>query len=179
MFHYEIGTGLVLSTTEQIQQTLDNPNPMLADMGEFLTSSTQDRFRTSTAPDGSRWLSNSEATYLGILGSKHTDDEGRLNNKGINRVASKRPLVGEGHLMQSIHYQISGDLLLVGSNLIYAAVPQFGATIKPKNGKTLSWKMGGQSIFAKQVKIPQREYLGISVSDESELYSIAEDHLLP
>ena len=80
--------------------------------------------------------------------------------------------------MNSIHYQISGNLLLVGSNLIYAATHQFGATIKAKNAKSLSWKVGDQSIFVKQVVIPAREYLGISLADETELYAIAEDHLL-
>ena len=96
----------------------------------------------------------------------------------LNCVASKKPLVQSNNLMNSIHYQISGNLLLVGSNLIYAATHQFGATIKAKNAKSLSWKIGDQSIFVKQVVIPAREYLGISLADETELYAIAEDHLL-
>ncbi|RZG81819.1 phage virion morphogenesis protein [Acinetobacter sp. WCHAc060033] len=178
MFSYQIKSGMVLDILNQVESTLDNPNPMLADMGEFLTSSSQDRFRTSTAPDGSKWQANSQNTYLSLLGNKHSDDDGKLNAKGINRVASKKPLVQSNNLMNSIHYQISGNLLLVGSNLIYAATHQFGATIKAKNAKSLSWKVGDQSIFVKQVVIPAREYLGISLADETELYAIAEDHLL-
>lgn len=178
MLSYEIKTGVVIDVLNHLETTLEQPNALLADMGEFLTASTQDRFRSSTAPDGTKWQANSQSTYLGILGNKHSDDEGSLNSKGVNRVMSKRPLVGDGTLMRDIHYQISGDLLLVGSNLIYAATHQFGATIKPKNGKSLSWKIGEISIFVKQVKIPAREYLGISIADETELYAIIEDHLL-
>ena len=179
MLQYELRTGVVIDVLNQIESTLENPNALLADLGEFVVQSTQDRFRTSTAPDGSRWLPNSETTYLSILGNNHSNEDGRLNNRGINRVGSKRPLVGDGTLMRDIHYQISGDLLLVGSNLIYAAVQQFGATIKAKNGKSLSWKVGNQSVFVKQVVIPARAYLGISVADEAEMYAIIQDHLLP
>lgn len=178
MLSYEIKTGVVIDVLNNLEATLEKPNALLADMGEYLTASTQDRFRTSTAPDGSKWQANSESTYLSILGNKHSDDHGKLSTKGVSRVTSKRPLVGDGTLMRDIHYQMSGNLLLVGSNLIYAATHQFGATIKAKNGKSLSWKIGEISVFVKQVKIPAREYLGISIADEKELYAIIEDHLL-
>ena len=167
MFSFEMKSGMVLDVLNQVEGTLDNPNPMLADMGEYLTSSTQERFRTSTAPDGSKWQANTQTTYLKILGKSHSDEEGKLNAKGVNRVSSKRPNMLSGNLMNSIHYQISGDLLLVGSNMIYAATQQFGAK-KGEFGNGAPWG-----------DIPAREYLGISVADEAELYAIAEDHLLP
>ena len=179
MLQYELRTGVIINLLDHIESTLATPTALLADLGEYVVQSTQERFRTSTAPDGSRWQANSENTYLSILGSQHTGNDGLLNNRGINRVASKRPLVGDGTLMRDIHYQISGNLLLVGSNLIYSATHQFGATIKPKNGKSLSWKIGNVSVFAKQVVIPARPYLGISVADEVEMVAIIQDHLLP
>lgn len=166
MFDFEIKSGMVLDVLNQVESTLDNPNPMLADMGEYLTSSTQERFRTSTAPDGSKWQANSQTTYLKILGKSHSDDESKLNAKGVNRVTSKRPNVLSSNLMNSIHYQISGVLLLVGSNMIYAATAHFGA------------KKGAFGNGAPWGDIPAREYLGISLADEAELYAIAEDHLL-
>lgn len=167
MLNYELKSGIVIDVLNQVEGKLDNPNPMLADMGEYLTSTTQERFRTSTAPDGSKWQANSQTTYLKILGKSHSGEDGKLNAKGVNRVSSKRPNVLSGNLMNSIHYQISGDLLLVGSNMIYAATQQFGAK-KGEFGNGAPWG-----------DIPAREYLGISVADEAELYAIAEDHLLP
>jgi phage gpG-like protein len=168
MFNFNIQSDIVVNVLSHAEATLDNPNAMLSDMGEYLTATTQERFRTSTAPDGSKWQQNSETTYINILGKSHTyDDDGRINSKGINRVMSKRPNVLSGNLMNSIHYQISGDLLLVGSNLIYAATAHFGAK-KGQFGNGAPWG-----------DIPPREYLGISVADEAELYAIAEDHILP
>lgn len=166
MFDFEIKSGMVLDVLNQVESKLDNPNPMLADMGEYLTSSTQERFRTSTAPDGSKWAANSETTYINILGQAHSRKDGKINTKGVNRVMSKKPLVVSGTLRDQIHYQISGDLLLVGSNMIYAATQQFGAK-KGQFGNGAPWG-----------DIPAREYLGISLADETELYAIAEDHLL-
>lgn len=178
MLNINLQHQLLQQSFQQIETTLLNPSDMFADMGEFLTSSTQDRFRTSTAPDGSKWQNNSESTYLSMLGDKDTKKDGTLSSRGIKRVMNKRPLVGKGNLMHDIHYQISGDILLVGSNMEYAAAHQFGVTITPKNKKMLSWKIGGVSVFAKKVVIPQREFLGISLADEVELVAIAEDHLL-
>lgn len=45
--------------------------------------------------------------------------------------------------------------------VIYARVHEFGATIKPKNAKMLSWidEMTGERIFAHQVVIPARPYI--------------------
>lgn len=179
MLGFTIRSEVIVNVLSHAEATLDNPNPMFQDMGEYQVQSTQQNFRDSKAPDGSKWLPNSETTYMSILGSQHENKDGTLNKKGINRVQSKKPLVGRGLLRDQNHYQISGDLLLVGSNLEYAAVQQFGATIKPKNKKTLSWKIGGVSVFAKKVVIPARPYLGISVQDETELQNIAGDHILP
>lgn len=179
MLKFNIQSDVVVNVLTRTEATLDNPSPMFKDMGEFLVPANQNRFKTSTAPDGSKWKANSEMTYLNILGQGDTKKDGTLSKKGVNRVTSKRILVGDGTLMNSVHYQVSGDLLLVGSNMIYAAIHQFGGTIKPKNKKALSWKVGGVSIFAKQVTIPQREWLGISISEEAELLNIAEDHILP
>ena len=179
MLKFNLQSSIIIDVLGRIEDVLLKPEAMYKDMGEYQVQSTQQNFRDSKAPDGSKWLPNSETTYMSILGSQHQNKDGTLNRKGINRVQSKKPLVGRGLLRDQIHYQISGDLLLVGSNLIYAAVQQFGATIKPKNKKTLSWKIGNVSVFAKKVVIPAREYLGISVQDETELQNIVADHILP
>lgn len=179
MLKFNLQSDVIINVLGRIDAILENPAAMYKDMGEYLVQTTQQRFRTSTAPDGSKWQANSQGTYLSILGTKDTKKDGTLSKKGINRIQSKRPLVASGTLMDQIHYQVSGDLLLVGSNMEYAATHQFGATIKPKNKKMLSWKIGNVSVFAKQVKIPARPFLGISIADEAELQNIVSDHLLP
>ena len=48
----------------------------------------------------------------------------------------------------------------MGSNLVYAPVHEYGATIVPVNKRALHWvDQEGQEHFAKRVKIPPRPYL--------------------
>lgn len=166
MLKFNIQSDVVLNVLDHTQGTLETPNPMFKDMGEYLVPAHQNRFKTSTAPDGTKWKPNTETTYINILGKQHSNKDGKINSKGINRVTSKKPLVISGTLRDQIHYQISGDLLLVGSNLIYAATQQFGAK-KKEFGNGAPWG-----------DIPAREYLGISIADETELMNIVEDHIL-
>ncbi len=51
---------------------------------------------------------------------------------------SSKPLMDTGQLRASITYVVNKDVLKVGSNLIYAPVHQFGATITPKVAKKLT-----------------------------------------
>lgn len=166
MLKFNIQSDVVVNVLSHAEATLDNANAMFKDMGEYLVPTSQNRFKTSTAPDGTKWKPNTETTYINILAKQHTNKDGKINSKGINRVTSKKPLVMSGTLRDQIHYQISGDLLLVGSTMIYAATQQFGAK-KHEFGKGAPWG-----------DIPAREFLGISIADEAELINIVEDHVL-
>ena len=48
-----------------------------------------------------------------------------------------------GLLQRSITYEVRGDTVVVGSSRVYAAVHQFGATIRPKRGKFLALPLPG------------------------------------
>ena len=74
------------------------------------------RFSTGTAPDGSKWLP---------LGHP------RPNGGGL-------PLRDFGALGASVVARTEPNAVIVGTNLIYAGVHQWGATITPKSGKFLS-----------------------------------------
>jgi len=70
-------------------------------------------------------------------------------------------LQGEGHLLDSITYAvgISGDYAEVGSNLVYAAIHQFG----------------GQAGRNRAVTIPDRPYLGLSEDNLRDLAGLVDD----
>jgi phage gpG-like protein len=53
------------------------------------------------------------------------------NNQGTTLVQSSR-------LLRSIKYQISGDKILIGTNLAYAKIQHEGGTITPKKAKYLA-----------------------------------------
>ena len=107
----------------------------LGEIGEYLAESTRQRFVTSTAPDGSRWAQNAEATYLGMLSGKDARKDGRINARGSGKVMGKKPLVDSGLLAEQIVWQLTADGsgVDIGTNRFAgqwdggAAVHQFGS----------------------------------------------------
>ena len=102
-------------------------NPPLAEIGARLVASTIDRFERERDPDGTPWLPSQRA--LAEHGQTLTDT---------------------GRLKASIAYLVlDREELLVGTNVTYAAIHQFG----------------GQAGRAKKTTLPARPYLGIDSAD--------------
>ena len=146
-----------------------NPRPMLLGIGEDLVESTKQRFTTSTAPDGSRWASNSSVTmarWMSGMKGLHRKD-GSLTKKGAARLGSKKPLIGRSKMLShTIDYQLRGrDTLLVGSPLEYASTHQFGA----EQGAFGRTKRGGPIPWG---DIPPRPFLGVSSADRDNVIDI-------
>ncbi|SDR07639.1 phage virion morphogenesis protein [Pseudovibrio sp. Tun.PSC04-5.I4] len=115
--------------------------------GALGVSQTQRRItQDQTAPDGSAWKGHSKG-----YGETRGGSQGLLHN--------------EGDLVTSIDHVAGSDEVSWGSPVVYAAIHQFGGTIKPKNGKALFFMMGGATVAASQVSIPARPYLGLSGDD--------------
>lgn len=76
------------------------------------------------------------------------------------RIRQGKPLRDTGQLQNSITYTVEGNSVVVGTNREHMQVHQFGAVIKPKNGKFLAFPgAGGHLILARQVTIPRRAFL--------------------
>jgi phage virion morphogenesis protein len=129
------------------------------DIGEMLVSSTQQRFEDGKGPDGKPWKPSARAK----------------TEKG-------QTLVDTGRLRNSIGYQASEKAIVVGTNVEYGAIHQFGGkteahVIRAKNKKALAWPGGAHPV--KEVHhpgsdIPARPYLGFSTEDRAEAKSILE-----
>lgn len=139
----------------RLAELAQDMTPALRGIGEYLAGSSRDRFGSQTAPDGSAW------TPLA-----HWYREAKPASK--DKILTLR-----GYLSSSIHWQVLPDSVLVGSNLEYAAIHQFGGVIRPKQRKAL--KVGGRVVS--QVKIPARPYLGISTDDATESEALVADYL--
>lgn len=140
-----------------------NLRPLMYELGEHLTETTKQRFQTSTAPDGSRWEPNTEATYLAYLAlfKSSFGKDGKLTKGGAGRAAGKKPLIGEsGHLSSRINYRADDTSVTIGSPEKYSAVHQFGA-IRGEFGTT---RRGSRIPWG---SIPARPFLGISAEDEA------------
>ena len=76
------------------------------------------------------------------------------------KIRQGQPLRDSGRLQRSITSAPDSQGVTVGTNLLYAPVHQFGATITPKKAKRLVFPgPNGKLIFAKKSVIPARPYL--------------------
>lgn len=155
MLVVEVNDAQFAQAMKRLDELIKDMTPALRGIGEYLAGSSQDRFGSQTAPDGSAW------TPL----SKWYRDGKSANQDKI--------LTLRGYLRSSVHWQVMPDQVLVGSNLEYAAIHQFGGIIRPKQAKAL--KVGGRVVS--QVKIPARPYLGISTDDATESEALVADYL--
>ena len=82
-------------------------------------------------------------------------------------------------LKASIRSEVSDSGLAVGTNDIRAATHQFGdeRTIRAKNKKYLTFKIGGQwkKVASVRVSIPPRPFLGISEQDKQDIKDTLEE----
>jgi phage virion morphogenesis protein len=128
-----------------------NPAPLLKQIGTGIVDATHGRFQTQTDPWGRPWAPLSPA-YAAL--------------KTTTQILFER-----GRLWESIHWKVDGRQVLVGSVKEYAAIHQFGGTIKPKGAKALVFRLmlGGKPGFvrAHSVTIPARPYLGMGAADRA------------
>jgi phage virion morphogenesis protein len=141
-------------------QTLDLSVPMRI-IAELVKSSIKKNFATGAAPDGTPWLPLKRPRQ----GKRH---------KG----SSAQPLRDTGLLMASVtsagphHLEtIGSNFLEIGTNLVYAGVHQFGATInQAERHRRKPWVFTneqGATIFTRRirahtVRLPARPFLGFS-----------------
>ena len=136
----------VIGALDRLGSLERDTKPLLDAIGTGLVASTEMRFQSNTAPDGTPWAPLNPA-YAEF----------------------RRPgpiLVQSAALMRSITFRAGYHTLRIGSPMIYAGVHQWGATIRPVRAKALAFEMGGHLVLARKVTIPARPYLGISDEDE-------------
>lgn len=128
-----------------------NLSPVMQAIAFDGEKSTKDRFRDSKAPDGSTWKPN---------------------------VRGNKTLILTSELVNSITRHSGADFAEWGSNVIYAAIHQFGGVIRAKNKPYLVFKVpGGRLRRVKQVTMPARPYLGLNAEDEENILDIINRNL--
>ena len=129
---------------------------ILKSIAEGMRTSTVERFTEERSPEGKPWKTSIRA-----------------------REEGGKTLTKTGQLKNSIRAEVRDSGLAVGTNDIRAATLQFGdeRTIRAKNKKHLTFKVGGQWRRAESVKvsIPPRPFLGISRADEQDIKETLEE----
>lgn len=138
----------ILSKLRELMAFGQNPAEAMKDIATYGEASTGDRFtRTQIGPDGKPWKRSIRAQIMGT-----------------------KTLTFEGHLRDSISSSSGRDYAEWGTNRIYAAIHQFGGTIKPKRASALHFRLAnGAFVSTKSVTIPARPFLGTSPDDESHI----------
>lgn len=116
-----------ISGFERLAALGANPSHQLDLIGAALEDSTLERFETNIAPDGTPWKPSERAT-----------------------LQNGQTLVDSARLRDSIGYEVTGDELSLGTNVIYAAIHQGG----------------GKAGRNKSVELPARPFLGVSDQDQ-------------
>ena len=136
-----LGISLESDSIQQLQErlaslaSLASDDTLLTALGTEIESQTRRRIADEkTTPAGADWPDWSEDYAL----SRHT---------------GQSLLQSGGGLLDSIQYLVSGDILEVGSNLIYAALHQFG----------------GEPVG---IDVPAREWLGLSDDNLADLHEV-------
>lgn len=142
----EIRDEVVVRAFQRLEGVMDNTTPVMAAIGTGLVGSTHRRFLTQTDPEGAPWVA--------------------LNPDYRAMKRNSRILTETGRLRDSMTSRPGPDQVVVGTNVISAAVHQFGATIVPRNASHLVFRLASGVVLAKSVTVPARSFLGINDDDE-------------
>lgn len=125
-----INNGAVTALLEALQERVGNMSPVLRAIGEDVMERSKQRFSTSTAPDGSPWAANTQATLIAYLGKRRgfSDKTSKINAKGQKLAIGKKPLIAQGTLADQLKTDPTDTSVIIGSTMGYAAMQQFGGT---------------------------------------------------
>jgi phage gpG-like protein len=147
----------------------ENLTPVLELSGSVLQQSVRDRFDSGRGPNGIPWPQTGR-TKAAALPKKGA----RGKNKFGPRHGGK-PLVDKGNMLGDLGQEVEGKTLRVGIQALhtssrYAYVHQFGATIHAKgDGFMVFTGADGGLVFAKEVTIPARPFLGFDNANVADL----------
>lgn len=145
----------VLAAIGAVASRMEHPAPLFDIIGALLVTSTQDRFERETDPEGNPWPVSLRVQFEG--GSILRDS---------------------GLLFQSMAHEASDQGVAVGTDVHYAATHQLGpTTIRPVTARALAFEVGGQSVFAQEVTIPRRAFLGLDDADEEAIEGAVSDYV--
>ena len=173
------GLDKTQSALTALKRALGDKKTILRQIGEALVASTDERFVSMQSPDGAPWKP--------------------LHPRTIRQKRNKQKILTErGLLRGSIHYELNGDTLEVGTDRKYGAIHQFGGVVKiPARTQTVKIGTKGKNkgrfmkakskaahaiertfiIPAHDVTIPARPFLGLSSDDKEEIVEIVHKHL--
>lgn len=137
MIHVAIKDQGVQAFLQRALRVASHPEPVLRSMGTTLKSITEGTFNTAGA-----------AYRPGPWPPKRDGTTSNLQKSTT--------------LAKSFFLEVGTRTATVGNPTRYAAIHQFGGTIRPKNGKALRFQSGGRWWTVSKVTIPARPFFPIA-----------------
>lgn len=147
------GLGGLNAALARMAMLGERPRPIWEAIAQYGESSTRLRFKHQRGPDGARWKPSQRAQLSG-----------------------GQTLVERARLLRSISSTADNSGAAWGTNVIYAAIHQFGGPIKAKAGGALRFRLpSGGYVTTKRVTMLARPFLGVNDEDGREMLALAND----
>ena len=139
-------------------------------IGQAMETTTAERWDAEISPEGIPWKKSNKPEGKTLIGDGKRGPSARLKN--------------------SITHKASRDSVRIGTNVIYAAIHQYGfsgsqsvkahkRTVTSIFGRRLSRPLEQRiGAFTRTMTMPARPFLGVSTEDEAEISAQFEDFLL-
>lgn len=146
MIDFEISDTLSPKLEAAARAALDFTEPML-EISALMETEARLRFETGTDPAGHPWRPSVRAQATG-----------------------GKTLVDHGHLLGSIVSASDAHSAIAGTNLVYAAIHQFGGPVRGRQSAT-------SANVPKPRAYPARPFMGFSDYETGEIERILADHI--
>lgn len=186
MIEIEIDDSRFGAQLSHLVGAMANATPVMSEIAGIMADAVEENFAQEGRP---KWLGLAPSTLAARVGGELKAGRGKLKSGawsiqlGQRAARSLKILQGSGRLASSIVQSFDAASAQVGTNVVYAAIQNFGGqtrphTIAPKNAKALHF--GG--VFAKKVnhpgsKIPARPYLAMTDGDYAQIESAVANYL--
>ena len=146
---------------------LNNIPSFWGNVGEYLTRRTiKECFDKERTPDGEKWQGLSPSRVKQRM-KRH-------------KTGNMKILQDTGELRRSIRYKAFSNGVIIGSNLKYSKIHQYGGTIEvhrygqyKRDYKGHKYKRRNNSYsYVRKIKIPARKYLGVTQADKERIISM-------
>ncbi len=143
-----------------------NFRPVLRDFGEHMITSIARNFEEQGRPESwkplapatkiARWRRRNRGKSMYTKGARQ-----RTTVRAYRFMTGMKILQDTAQLKRSIHRRVVGNVLEIGSGLVYARIQQ----------------KGGQAGRGRRIRIPARPYILFQDEDEREFLDMVEDHI--
>ena len=144
------GVDAIKKMLRQKMETAKDLQPIHAHIGNLILNSIEESFEKEASPFGQKWQPVKIRTIHQSYGKKTHGKRGKQTKAFLRHASNKKILTQSSRLRTSFTVNADAHGVVVGTNLVYAAIHQFGSKSEHKSN------------------IPARPFLPVSSSGELE-----------